>query len=160
MTRRGSLAVATFGAGCFWGVEEAFRRQRGVVRTAVGYSGGMAVNPSYEEVCGGQTGHAEAVRVEYDPTVVSYERLLDVFWQVHDPTQVDRQGLDVGNQYRSVVFYHTPAQRAAAEASWQAQAMARRDGRPMATTIIPAGPFYPAEEYHQQYLRKRGQSTC
>lgn len=150
------MAVATFGAGCFWGVEAAFRKLDGVTATAVGYSGGHTSNPSYENVCSGQTGHAEVVQIEYDPDKVSYDDLLDVFWQNHDPTQVNRQGPDVGEQYRSVIFYHDPAQKTAAEISKQKLEQSRRLQRPIATAIEPATDFWKAEDYHQQYLEKRG----
>ena len=143
---------ATFGAGCFWGVEAAFRKVDGVLEATSGYSGGYVKDPSYGDVCAGQTGHAEVVEVEYDPEKVSYERLLEVFWNEHDPTQVDRQGPDVGTQYRSAVFFHTPEQEAAARASLQeAQARYRK---PIATEITPASEFYRAEEYHQRYFEK------
>jgi peptide-methionine (S)-S-oxide reductase len=154
------MAKATFAAGCFWGVEAAFRQIAGVKSTAVGYIGGTTKNPTYEQVCYQNTGHAEAVEVEYDPEQVSYERLLEVFWQNHDPTQLNRQGPDVGSQYRSAIFYHTPEQQAAAEASKQALAESGKLRRPIVTLIEPAPEFYRAEEYHQQYLEKRGQSSC
>jgi len=147
---------ATFAAGCFWGVEEAFREARGVVSTAVGYAGGTTENPSYEEVCTGRTGHAEAVEVVFDPAQTSYEVLLERFWSIHDPTQVNRQGPDVGSQYRSAIFYHTPEQRQAAEAAKEAAQQSGRFDRPIATEIVPAGPFYLAEEYHQRYVQKKG----
>src|SRR5438034_6812092 len=149
---------ATFGAGCFWGVEAAFRQVEGVSASAVGYEGGRLENPTYEDVCSHTTGHAEVVQVTYDPERVSYEELLDVFWRKHDPTQLDRQGWDIGDQYRSVVFFHDEEQRAAAERSkgreqvnWSA---------PIVTQIEPAQTFYEAEDYHQQYLEKRGRSSC
>jgi peptide-methionine (S)-S-oxide reductase len=149
---------ATFAAGCFWGVEEAFRNLPGVTSTAVGYEGGTLQNPTYEAVCTDRTGHAEVVQVEYDPEQVSYNTLLDTFWANHDPTTKNRQGPDVGTQYRSAVFYHTPEQEAAARASReQAQARFRK---PIVTEIVPAAEFYRAEEYHQQYLAKRGLSHC
>ena len=151
---------ATFGAGCFWGVEAAFRQIPGVVATAVGYSGGTAANPGYYEVCTGRTGHAESVEVEYDPARVSYADLLKVFWTEHDPTTLNRQGPDIGTQYRSVIFYHSPEQQAAAEESKAQLEAARRYRRPIVTQIVPASEFYRAEEYHQQYLEKRGLSTC
>lgn len=152
------MGTATFAAGCFWGVEAAFRRVEGVERTEVGYTGGAVADPTYEDVCTGRTGHAEAVRVEFDEARVAYERLLEVFWTVHDPTQVNRQGPDVGTQYRSAVFVHDPGQETAARASL-ASVQARLD-RPVATRIEPAGEFWRAEEYHQQYLAKRGQNAC
>lgn len=149
---------ATFGAGCFWGVEVEFRNVDGVIDTVVGYSGGRTPNPTYEQVCTDQTGHAEVVQVTYDPARVTYDELLDIFWRIHDPTQVNRQGPDVGTQYRSAVFFHSPAQAEAARASKErAQAQL---GRPIATEITPASEFYPAEEYHQGYLEKRGLATC
>jgi peptide-methionine (S)-S-oxide reductase len=149
---------ATFGAGCFWGVEVAFRNVPGVVKTAVGYEGGTTPNPTYEDVCSHRTGHAEVVEVEFDPDQVSYEELLDVFWEEHDPTQLNRQGADVGSQYRSVLFFHSPEQEETALAS-RARAQTRFD-RPIATEIVPAQPFWRAEDYHQQYLVKRGLATC
>jgi peptide-methionine (S)-S-oxide reductase len=151
---------ATFGAGCFWGVEAAFRQVRGVVATAAGYEGGTRDNPTYGEVCSHTTGHAEVVEVEYDPARLRYEDLLRVFWANHDPTQLNRQGPDVGDQYRSVIFYHTPEQQAAAEASRDAEAASGRHRRRIVTVIEPAQTFYRAEEYHQQYLEKRGLSSC
>jgi peptide-methionine (S)-S-oxide reductase len=151
---------ATFGAGCFWGVEQSFRQLPGVVNTAVGYSGGALENPSYEQVCTDRTGHAEVVQVEYDPAQISYDRLLDVFWNSHDPTQVNRQGPDYGKQYRSVIFYHDDAQREAAEKSKSALEQSGKHRKPIATQIVAAEPFYKAEEYHQQYLAKRGLGSC
>ena len=149
---------ATFGAGCFWGVEAAFRQLDGVTRTRVGYSGGRTVNPTYEDVCSHRTGHAEVVEVTYDPERVSYEQLLDVFWHKHDPTQLNRQGWDIGDQYRSVVFTHDEEQREAAvrskareQVNWSA---------PIVTHVEPAQTFYEAEDYHQQYLEKQGRSSC
>jgi peptide-methionine (S)-S-oxide reductase len=149
---------ATFGAGCFWGVEAAFRRIDGVTRTRVGYAGGTLDNPTYEDVCSHTTGHAEVVEVTYDPERVSYDELLQVFWGKHDPTQRNRQGWDVGDQYRSVVFFHDEQQQEAAlksKAREQASAVA-----PIVTQVEPAETFYEAEDYHQQYLEKRGRSTC
>jgi len=154
------LAQASFGAGCFWGVEAAFRALPGVRETAVGYQGGTLKNPSYEDVCSDLTGHAEVVHVEYDPAEISYEKLLDLFWEEHDPTTPNRQGPDVGAQYRSVIFYYTPAQKAAAEASKAKLAAAGRYKRPIVTQILPAPEFYRAEEYHQRYLEKRGLRSC
>lgn len=151
-----SMEKATFGAGCFWGVEAEFREIPGVVDAAVGFAGGTTVNPTYHDVCGGQTGHAEVCEVTFDPQRVSYEALLDAFWQIHDPTTRDRQGPDFGTQYRSVIFYHTPAQRDAAIASKAAVEASGRFKRPIVTEIVPAGPFYRAEEYHQRYLEKQG----
>ncbi len=154
------MKQATFGAGCFWGVEADFRRIPGVVDTAVGYSGGRTVDPSYEDVCTDRTGHAEVVQVTYDPAKVSYERLLEVFFTSHDPTQLNRQGPDIGTQYRSVIFYHDPEQKAEAEESKQHWESLGRFRRPIVTQILPAAPFYRAEEYHQQYLAKRGVESC
>ncbi len=148
------MAIATFAAGCFWGVEARFARVPGVAATRVGYTGGHTEAPSYEAVCTDRTGHAEAVRVEYDPDALSYDALLEVFWQAHDPTQRNRQGPDVGSQYRSAIFVHDQDQRAAAEAS--RKRAEERLGRPVATEIVDAGPFWNAEDYHQQYLKKRG----
>ena len=145
---------ATFGAGCFWGVEYVFRRVPGVTKVEVGYAGGVTDHPSYADVCSGRTGHAEVARVTFDPEVVSFDQLLDVFWGIHDPTQVDRQGPDVGDQYRSVILASTPEQRAAAEAS-RARAQ-ERFARPIATEIRDDAPFYPAEDYHQDYYAKTG----
>ena len=149
---------ATFGAGCFWGVEVAFRNVPGVTDTAVGFMGGSVENPTYEQVCTDRTGHAEVVQVEYDPDEVSYEQLLDTFWNEHDPTQRNRQGPDVGSQYRSVVFFHTPEQEEQAAAS-KARVQAGNPD-PVVTEIEPASDFWRAEEYHQQYLVKRGVATC
>jgi len=154
------MEKATFAAGCFWGVEAAFRRVNGVIDTAVGYTGGTLANPKYQDVCTGTTGHAEAVQVIYDPAKVSYEKLLEAFWQCHNPTQRNRQGPDVGHQYRSAIFFHTPKQEAAANASKAALGASGRYKQPIATEIVPAGPFYRAEEYHQRYLEKRGLATC
>jgi methionine-S-sulfoxide reductase len=149
---------ATFGAGCFWGVEAAFRRTQGVTGTKVGYAGGKVDNPTYEQVCSDTTGHAEVVQVTYDPEQVPYEQLLTIFWLEHDPTQLNRQGPDVGSQYRSVIFVHDEEQRAAAEAS--REAVQARFTRPVVTTIEDAPPFWEAEDYHQQYLEKRGLASC
>ena len=143
----------SFGAGCFWQIEAAFREIEGVVDTAVGYEGGHVENPTYEQVCTGQTGHAEVTQVSYDPEKVSFADLLGIYWKLHDPTQVDRQGPDIGSQYRSVIFFHSPEQRAAAEASKAAEQ--ERHRKPIATTIEPATGFYVAEDYHQCYLEKR-----
>jgi peptide-methionine (S)-S-oxide reductase len=154
------MAKATFAAGCFWGVEAAFRQLKGVTSTAVGYIGGTLHDPTYHDVCTGRTGHAEAVQVEYDPSQVSYDDLLRVFWENHDPTTLNRQGPDVGTQYRSAIFFHTPEQEAAAKASKDAQAKSGRFKRPIVTEIQPAPEFWQAEDYHQQYLEKRGQAHC
>lgn len=156
-----SAEKATFAAGCFWGVEAAFRAVPGVLATTVGYTGGASKDPTYKDVCSGRTGHAEAVEVEFDPARVSYDDLLRIFWENHDPTTLNRQGPDVGTQYRSAIFYRTPEQQAAALASKQEL---ERSGayahRPIVSEITAAGPFYRAEDYHQQYLEKRGQATC
>ncbi len=149
---------ATFGAGCFWGVEAAFRRLDGVSSTAVGYAGGFKEQPTYQEVCSHDTGHAEVVEVAYDPDKVPYEQLLAVFWAEHDPTQLNRQGPDVGEQYRSVIFVHDAEQRAAAEAS--RARVQERLSRPVVTQIEDAPTFWPAEDYHQRYLEKRGLASC
>jgi peptide-methionine (S)-S-oxide reductase len=154
------MKTATFGAGCFWGVEEAFRNVPGVVETAVGYSGGHTEDPTYRDVCTDTTGHAEVVQVTYDPEKVSYDTLLDVFWANHDPTTLNRQGPDVGTQYRSAIFYQDDAQKAVAEASKARLQASGRFRRPTVTEITPASAFYRAEEYHQRYLAKRGQSSC
>lgn len=151
---------ATFGAGCFWGVEETFRKLKGVVSTAVGYAGGTKDNPSYEDVCTDETGHAEVVEVEFDPAQISYNQLLDVFWSNHNPTTLNRQGPDVGKQYRSVIFYHSPEQKALAESSKNELEISKRLSRPIVTQIEAAPRFWRAEEYHQRYLEKRGQSHC
>ena len=152
--------TATFGAGCFWGVEAAFRRVHGVTETTAGYAGGTLAHPRYEDVCTGRTGHAEVVQVVFDPRIVPYEKLLEVFWSCHDPTTRDRQGPDIGTQYRSVIFFHSPGQEAAARASKAALERSGRFARPIVTEITAAGTFWPAEAYHQQYLEKRGRSTC
>ena len=154
------MAKALFGAGCFWGVEAAFRQVEGVLATAVGYSGGRLENPTYENVCSGRTGHAEVVEVEYDPSRVSYEKLLDVFWENHDPTTLNRQGPDVGEQYRSAIFFLAPEQEAAARASKVRVGESGRYKRPIVTEITPASKFYRAEEYHQRYLEKHGLAHC
>lgn len=151
---------ATFGAGCFWGVEAAFRQVPGVVSTAVGYAGGNFANPTYKDVCSDKTGHAEVVEVEYEPSQVGYEDLLAVFWENHDPTTLNRQGPDVGTQYRSAIFFHTPEQEAAARASKERLDHSGRFRRPIVTEIEPAQTFWRAEDYHQQYLEKRGLASC
>jgi peptide-methionine (S)-S-oxide reductase len=154
------MANAMFGAGCFWGVEAAFRRVKGVKSTAVGYAGGHLKNPTYHDVCTDATGHAEVVRVEYDPAGTAYEDLLNVFWENHDPTTLNRQGPDVGTQYRSAIFFESPEQEAAARASKERLEKSGRYRRPIVTQIEPATEFWRAEEYHQQYLEKRGLATC
>ena len=154
------MAKATFAAGCFWGVEAAFQQVRGVKSTTVGYTGGTFENPSYEDVCTGRTGHAEAVEIEYDPAVVSYEKLLSVFWKIHDPTTLNRQGPDVGTQYRSAIFYHNSDQKEEAITSKERLEQSGFYKRPIVTEIVPASNFYRAEEYHQRYLEKRGKTSC
>jgi len=155
-----ATATATFAAGCFWGVEATFRQLPGVTATRVGYIGGKTTNPTYEEVCTDRTGHAEAVEVTYDPARVSYDDLLRVFWENHDPTQRNRQGPDVGAQYRSAIFYHDPEQEAAARASKERLDRSGAHKRPIVTEIVPAPAFFEAEGYHQQYLEKRGLAAC
>lgn len=151
---------ATFGAGCFWGVEATFRALAGVTNVTAGYAGGKTENPTYKDVCTDETGHAEVVQVEFDPQQVSYRQLLDVFWSNHDPTTLNRQGPDVGTQYRSVIFYHSPEQKAAAEGSKAEVERSGRFRRPIVTQIEPAPTFWPAEDYHQRYLEKRGLTHC
>ncbi len=152
--------LATFGAGCFWGVEVTFRNTPGVRDVLVGYLGGTLANPTYRDVCTGRTGHAEVVQVKYDPAEVSYDKLLDVFWENHNPTTLNRQGPDVGTQYRSAIFYHTPEQKRAAEESKASLEASGRFRRPVVTEITEASTFYPAEDYHQRYLEKRGLASC
>jgi len=160
--------TATFAAGCFWGVEADFRRLEGVTATRVGYTGGHTEHPTYSQVCGKRTGHAEAVEVEFDPAEISYEELLETFWSIHDPTTLNRQGFDIGSQYRSAVFFRSEEQRAAAERSLDAaQERLAANGRGLlgrrreiVTEIVPAATFWPAEDYHQRYLEKRGQASC
>ena len=151
---------ATFGAGCFWGVESAFRQVEGVADVAVGYSGGDYPDPTYRDVCGGRTGHAEVVEVDFDPEKVSYDRLLEVFWDIHDPTTPNRQGPDVGTQYRSAIFTHDAEQDARARVSKAVADASGRFRRPIVTEITPASAFYRAEEYHQRYLEKHGRAGC
>jgi peptide-methionine (S)-S-oxide reductase len=155
-----TLEKATFAAGCFWGVEATFRQIKGVKETSVGYTGGAKDNPTYKDVCTARTGHAEAVQVIYDPARVSYEDLLKVFWENHDPTQLNRQGPDMGTQYRSAIFFHSPEQEQAAQASKEQYAQSGRFKRPIVTQIVPASEYFLAEDYHQQYLEKRGLSSC
>jgi peptide-methionine (S)-S-oxide reductase len=154
------MDTATFAAGCFWGVEEAFRQIPGVIDTAVGYLGGHMQNPTYQDVCTDETGHAEVVQVTYDPSKVSYEQLLNAFWSAHDPTTLNRQGPDVGTQYRSAIFYHSPEQERIARASKEKTQNSGKFRQPIVTEITPVSPFYRAEEYHQKYLAKRGVSHC
>jgi len=157
---QGKMEKATFAAGCFWGVEAAFRRVEGVLSTNVGYMGGTLKNPTYQDVCTDRTGHAEVVEVEYDPMKVSYDELLNVFWANHDPTTLNRQGPDIGTQYRSVIFFHTPEQEGAAKSSKERLQASGKYKRPVVTEIVPAADFWQAEEYHQQYLEKRGLAHC
>jgi peptide-methionine (S)-S-oxide reductase len=152
--------TATFAAGCFWGVQAEFDKVKGVVQTTVGYTGGKTEKPTYKDVCSDQTGHAEAVQVVYDPTVVTYEQLLDKFWSMHDPTTLNRQGPDFGSQYRSAIFFHSPEQQAAALAVKEKLEKAHRFPRPIVTQIAPAASFWPAEEYHQKYFQKHGGGSC
>jgi peptide-methionine (S)-S-oxide reductase len=152
--------TATFAAGCFWGVQAEFDKVKGVVQTTVGYTGGHTEHPTYRDVCSDTTGHAEAVQVVFDPTVVTYEQLLDKFWSIHDPTTPNRQGPDVGSQYRSVIFYRSPEQKSAAVASKEKLEQAHRFPRPIVTEIVPAAKFWPAEEYHQKYFQKHGGGSC
>ncbi len=154
------IEKATFGAGCFWGVEEMFRQLKGVTGTAVGYSGGSFPNPTYEDVCAGDTGHAEVVQIEFDSSVVSYDQLLNVFWRSHNPTTPNQQGPDYGEQYRSVIFYHSPEQKTAAVKSKTELEKSKSWKNPVVTQIIPSLDFYRAEDYHQQYLKKRGLGSC
>ncbi len=152
--------TATFGAGCFWGVEEEFRTLPGVTSTAVGYLGGSMKDPTYKDVCTGKTGHAEVMQLEFDPAIVSYRQLLETFWSSHDPTTMNRQGPDLGSQYRSAVFFHTPEQEAAAIESKKELQSSGRFSDPIVTEITPASTFYRAEDYHQKYLEKRGVGSC
>jgi peptide-methionine (S)-S-oxide reductase len=154
------MAKATFAAGCFWGVEATFRQLPGVISTRVGYTGGSIPNPTYKLVCMDTTGHAEAVEIDYDPAKLSYDQLLDVFWENHDPTQLNRQGPDWGKQYRSAIFFHTPEQEAAAKASKEKLDKSHRFSKPVVTQIVPAETFFEAEDYHQQYLEKKGLASC
>ncbi|MBD3198318.1 MAG: peptide-methionine (S)-S-oxide reductase MsrA [Candidatus Lokiarchaeota archaeon] len=149
------IQKATFGAGCFWGVEENFRKKKGVISTTVGYSGGDFQNPTYKKVCSGKTGHAEVIQIEYDPSIISYEELLDIFWEIHNPTTLNRQGFDIGEQYRSVIFYHNQEQKKIALESKENQEKSRKYKKPIVTAIEPAKEFYEAEEYHQKYIYKQ-----
>ncbi len=152
--------LATFGAGCFWGVEETFRKLSGVIETAVGYMGGSTERPTYEQVCSSRTGHAEVLQLTYDPDKISYEELLNIFWQSHNPTTLNRQGPDVGTQYRSAIFYHTPEQKEIAEKSKEGLGKSGKWKAPIVTEITPAQNFWKAEDYHQKYLMKRGEDSC
>jgi peptide-methionine (S)-S-oxide reductase len=155
------LQLATFAAGCFWGVEEAFRETKGVKSTIVGYTGGWFNDPTYRDVCTGKTGHVEAIQAQFDPNKVSYEDLLDVFWSIHNPTTKNRQGPDIGSQYRSMIAYHTPEQESIAKRSKEdLEGSGKLNGRRIVTEIVPASTFYKAEEYHQKYYQKRGGGSC
>ncbi|MBC8287404.1 MAG: peptide-methionine (S)-S-oxide reductase MsrA [Nitrospinae bacterium] len=154
------MAVATFGAGCFWGVELTFQKTTGVTSISVGYTGGTTQNPTYEDVCTGRSGHAEVVRVEFDPSIVSYEALLDVLWGCHDPTTLNRQGPDSGTQYRSAIFFHSSDQEASAKASKEKADQSGRFGSAIVTEITAASEYFVAEDYHQKYLEKRGLGNC
>ncbi|MGA9033060.1 MAG: peptide-methionine (S)-S-oxide reductase MsrA [Sulfuricaulis sp.] len=154
------MEKATFGAGCFWGVEATFRSIPGVVSTLVGYCGGKTDNPTYQDVCADTTGHAEVVEITFDPAQLPYEQLLETFWKLHDPTTPNRQGPDVGSQYRSVIFFHSPAQEAAARTAKERLDKSGKFRNPVVTQIVPAAPFYKAEDYHQRYLEKRGLASC
>ena len=160
MTDENEYEIASFAAGCFWGVEEAFRCINGVISTTVGYMGGVTDNPTYNDVCSGTTGHAETVEVTFDPKIISYGDLLNVFWQKHDPTTLNRQGPDIGDQYRSVIFYYNNNQKKLAESSKEKLQESGKYDREIVTQIIPAPKFNPAEDYHQQYLMKRGKKSC
>ncbi len=151
------LETATFAAGCFWGVEEAFRTVKGIISTSVGYTGGTKEEPSYEDVCTDKTGHAEAVQITFDPNIVSFEELLEIFWSIHDPTQKNRQGPDIGTQYRSAIFFHSKEQQ---EAAIKSREKLIKKGIKAVTEIVPASEFWPAEEHHQKYLMKRNQKVC
>jgi peptide-methionine (S)-S-oxide reductase len=155
-----NLEMATFAAGCFWGVEEVFTKTKGVKSTRVGYIGGNLQNPTYEDVCTDRTGHAEALQVKYDPKEISYEELLDLFWSIHNPTTKNRQGPDIGSQYRSTIFYHTPEQERIAKKSKQELDDSNKFQNKIVTEIVPASTFYPAEDYHQKYYQKIGGGSC
>jgi peptide-methionine (S)-S-oxide reductase len=155
-----NLQMATFAAGCFWGVEEAFTKIKGVKSTRVGYIGGNLPSPTYEDVCTDRTGHAEALQVKYDPKEISYEELLDLFWSIHNPTTKNRQGPDIGSQYRSIIFYHTPEQESIAKKSKQELDDSNKFQNKIVTEIVPASTFYPAEDYHQKYYQKIGGGSC
>jgi peptide-methionine (S)-S-oxide reductase len=152
------MEIATFGAGCFWGVEAAFQKVKGVIKTTVGYMGGDLKNPTYEQVCTDKTGHAEVIQIEFDNKQISYDKLLEIFWEIHDPTQFNRQGSDIGRQYRSVIFYQNDTQKETAEQS--KKEIKKKYDKEVVTEITPVKEFYPAEEYHQKYLQKQGQISC
>jgi peptide-methionine (S)-S-oxide reductase len=154
------MQKAAFGAGCFWGVEAAFQKIKGVKSTIVGYMGGNFKNPTYEDVCTDKTGHAEVVQIEFDPKLISYEELLEIFWKNHDPTELNRQGFDFGTQYRSVIFYYNEVQKKLAEESKNKKQVELKNNKIIVTEITPARDFYPAEEYHQKYLEKHGRMSC
>lgn len=155
-----NIQLATFGAGCFWGVEEAFSKIPGVISTTCGYSGGDLKNPTYKDVCDGKTGHAEVVQVEYDPNKISYDKLLEVFWKIHDPTTLNRQGPDIGTQYRSVIFFHTTEQESIAKTSKENLKKSKVYKNKIVTEILPIKEFWKAEEYHQRYFEKNSGSSC
>lgn len=159
-TKNIGFELATFAGGCFWQVEETFRTLKGVKSTLVGYTGGHTKDPTYKEVCSDTTGHAEALQIEFDPNEIAYEKLLDIFWSNHNPTTLNRQGPDVGSQYRSAIFYHSEKQKELAEKSKEALEKSGKWSKPIVTEIVPAGQFYEAEEYHQKYLFKRGLEAC
>ena len=154
------LEIAIFGAGCFWGIEAEFRKKEGVLNTSVGYSGGTTKNPTYQDVCSGATGHAEVVRIEFDPVKITYEEMLNIFWSIHNPTTLDRQGPDIGSQYRSVIFYFNEDQKEKALESINELKKENKYKDSIVTEIIPAREYYKAEDYHQQYFEKRGMVTC
>lgn len=154
------MNIATFAAGCFWGIEAQFRQLNGVISTRVGYTGGTTLNPDYKSVCTGETNHAEAIKISFDPTIISYQDLLNFFWHCHNPTTLNRQGPDVGSQYRSAIFYHNEEQKQHALNSIQDLIMAKTYFDPIVTEVTAASEFYPAEEYHQCYLEKQGQGSC
>ena len=154
------MELATFGAGCFWGVELAFQKTKGVTSTSVGYTGGTTKTPTYEDVCTGRTGHAEVVHMEFDPNIISFDELLEVLWTCHDPTTLNRQGPDIGTQYRSAIFFHSPEQEVSAKASRDKADQSGRFNAPIVTEITPASEYYIAEDYHQKYLEKRGMGSC
>ncbi|MBI2044763.1 peptide-methionine (S)-S-oxide reductase MsrA [Candidatus Pacearchaeota archaeon] len=159
-TQKSKTELATFGAGCFWHVEEAFRTLKGVTKTEAGYMGGEMKKPSYKDVCTDRTGHVEVLQLEYDPKIISYEKLLEIFWKIHDPTTPNRQGYDIGSQYRSVIFYHSEEQKKIADKSKEKLTKIGVFGDPIVTEIIKTGKFWKAEDYHQKYLMKRGLKSC